>query len=157
MALMKWEPEVRELEPLRGLRHEVDRLFDEFVRGSPLRQMTRWFTPLEGSYAPNVDLEETDQEFVLSAEVPGIRKDQLEVNITEGRVTLKGERKEREHARNVMFHCKELAYGAFERVMELPAPVVPDKAVAKMEDGLLTLTLPKAEAAKRQMVKVKIE
>lgn len=156
MALIKWEPEVRELEPLRGLRHEVDRLFDEFVRGSPLRQMARWFGPLEG-YSPNVDLEETDQEFILCAEVPGIPRDQLDVNIAEGRVILKGERRQREGTADVTFHCKEMAYGVFERVVELPAPVVPDKATAKVADGLLTLTLPKAESAKRTAVKVKIE
>lgn len=157
MALTKWEPEVRELEPLRGLRHEVDRLFDEFVRGSPLRQMVRWFAPLEGGYAPSVDLEETDEAFILSAEVPGIPKDRLDVNITGERVVLKGERQERQRAEDVTFLGKEMLHGAFERTIELPAPIVPDKAVAKVEDGLLTLTLPKAEPATRKVVKVKIE
>ncbi|RMG96386.1 MAG: Hsp20/alpha crystallin family protein [Candidatus Dadabacteria bacterium] len=157
MALIKWEPKSKQVDPFRSLRQEVDRIFDDFFRS--------WSRPwgaglpalAEGGFVPSVDLKETDKEFVLTAEVPGVSKDELDVTITEDSVTIRGERKAEKEEKNENYHYRETAYGSFQRVVPLPAEVVPDKAKAKLKDGVLTLTLPKAEPAKPKGVKVKVE
>lgn len=157
MALVKWEPPARELEPFRGLRDEVDRLFDEFFQGSPLARMGRMFTPTQSAFMPSVDLEESDEEYIVRAEVPGMRKNEIEVNITGTQVSIKGERKEEKKAKDTAFYRRETLYGAFSRTIELPAEIVPEKVAAKLENGMLTLTLPKAEPSKHKVVKVKLD
>ncbi len=157
MALIKWEPEAREMEPFRGLREEMDRLFDEFAHGWPFRPMGRLFARAGGVFVPSVDLEETENEFILRAELPGVAKDDLNVNITESQITIKGERKEAAKTKDTVFHRQESLYGTFDRTTDIPAPIVPDKVVAKLENGILTLTMPKAEPSKHKVVKVKLE
>lgn len=157
MALVKWEPQTREVEPFRGLREEVDRLFDEFLQGSPLGRMGRMFAPTQTGFVPSLDLEETTDEFIVRAEVPGMRKDDLDVNITERQVTIKGERKEERKAKDTAFYRRETLYGAFSRTIDLPAGIVPEKVGAKLENGMLTLILPKAQPSKHKVIKVKLE
>ena len=156
MALIKWEPKGRELSPFRSLREEVDRVFEDFFRGWPSPWRAGW-PAVEREFVPNVSLKETDKEFVLTAEVPGISKDELDVAISEDSVTIKGERKEEKEKREANYHCRESSYGAFERVIPLPSTVVADKAKAKLKDGVLSLTLPKSEVSKVKETKVKVE
>lgn len=157
MALVKWEPKALEIEPFRGLREEVDRLFDEFFQGSPLGRVGRMFAPTQAAFVPSVDLEETAEEFIVRAEVPGMRKDELDVNITASQVTIKGERKEESKAKDTVFYRREARYGSFSRTIEMPAEIVPEKVAAKLDSGMLTLTLPKAEPSKHKVVKVKLD
>jgi HSP20 family protein len=104
-----------------------------------------------------VNLKESERELVVTAEVPGLSRDELEVTITEDAVTLKGERREDQEAKEEDYHCKETAYGAFERVIPLPAQIKANEARARLKDGVLTLALPKIEGAKRKQVKVRVE
>jgi len=157
MALVKWEPRFGELEPVRSLRQEVDRLFEDFFRGWPKPWTGGWLTPGEGGFSPVVDLKETEKEFLLTAEVPGIQKDELDVQIMDESVTIRGERREEKETKEQSYHYKESSYGSFQRVVPLPARILADKAKAKMKDGVLTLTLPKAEPAKSRAVKIKVE
>ena len=163
MALIRWEPKAKELEPLHNLRDEVDRLFEDFIRGWP-RPWGGWLSPFRGGevaapgYAPNVDMKETETDVLVTAEVPGFNKENLEVVITENSVTLKGERKEeKKEKKGDTYHYREVVQGSFERVLALPAAVVADKAKAELKDGVLTLTLPKTEPSKRKTLKVKID
>jgi len=157
MALIKWEPRLGELQPVRGLRQEVDRLFDEFFRGWPKPWTGGLLPQEEGAFAPVVDLKETEKEFVLTAEVPGMQKDQLDVNIMEESVTIRGERQEEKETKEQSYYYKESSYGSFQRVVPLPARILADKAKAKLKDGVLTLNLPKAEPSKSKAVKIKVE
>jgi HSP20 family protein len=156
MALIKWEPR-REMEPLRSLRDEVDRLFDSFFRGWPRPWSGESLLPGLGEFAPSIDLKEDDKELVLTAELPGIAKENLDVNITEDSVTIKGERKEDKEEQAKGYHFRESSYGSFHRVIPLPVEVVADKATAKLKDGVLTLNLPKSKASKRKGVQIKVE
>jgi HSP20 family protein len=156
MALVKWEPR-SELEPVRSLRQEVDRLFEDFFRGWPKPWSTGWLAPAEGAFAPSIDLRETDKELILTAEVPGLQKEDVDVNIMEQSVTIRGERKQEKETKEQNYHYRETSFGSFQRVIPLPAPIVADKAKAKLKDGVLTLTLPKAEPSKPRGVKVKVE
>ncbi|MBE0616365.1 MAG: Hsp20/alpha crystallin family protein [Proteobacteria bacterium] len=157
MALIKWEPRRGELEPVRGLRQEVDRLFDDFFRGWPRPWSSGWLTQEIGSFAPNVDLKETEKEFILTAEVPGMQKDDIRINILEQSVTIQGERKEVKESKAESYRYRESSFGTFQRVVPLPSPVVAEQAKAKMKDGVLTLTLPKAEPSKPKGVKIEVE
>ncbi len=157
MALIKWEPRRGEIAPFRSLREEIDRVFEDFVRGWPRPWSGTWPATLESVSAPTVDLKETEKEFVLTAEVPGVTKDQLNIAIAEDSVTLQGERKEEKEKKEENYHYRESSYGSFQRVVPLPAAVVADKAKAKLKDGVLTLTLPKAEPSEKKQIKIKVE
>lgn len=157
MALIKWEPRRGEVAPFRSLREEIDRVFDDFFRGWPRPWSGGWPSALESVTAPTIDLKETEKEFVVSAEVPGVTKDQLNISIAEDSVTLQGERKAEKEKKEENYHYKESSYGSFQRVIPLPAAVVADKAKAKLKDGVLTLILPKAEPSPKKQIKIKVE
>jgi HSP20 family protein len=164
MALVKWEPKRRELEPLRGLRDEVDRLFDEFFRGWPRPFASawpgaRWPQPEEaqGGFFPVVNLKETNDEFVLTAELPGVEKNELTISLTEDSVVLKGERKEEKETKEENYHYREASYGSFERAVSLPGSIKPSEATATLKDGVLTLTLPKAEETKKKEIRIEVK
>lgn len=158
MALIPWEPRRRELEPFRGLRDEVDRLFEDFFRGWARPPWSaRGLAPAQGEFSPNVDLKETEKEFTLTAELPGLTKEELDVTIAQDSITLKGERREEKESREGSYHYRETSYGSFQRVIPLPGEIKADKAKATLKDGVLTLTLPKAEPSKATHVKVKVE
>lgn len=155
MSLMKWEP--RELEPFDDLRNQVDHLFEDFTRGWPRAFFSRTLPWQSGQYLPSVDLKETDAAYTLTADLPGISKDDLKVNITERSVTIEGERKEEKETSHKGYHLKESSHGAFRRVVALPDEVVADNAKATLKDGMLTLELPKAEQTKRKEIEIKVE
>jgi HSP20 family protein len=103
-----------------------------------------------------VDVFETEGEVVVKMPVAGIKPDDLDISITGDTVTVRGETKseEEDNDQKRNYYYKEVRYGSFARSVTLPAPVQSDKAEAKTEDGVLTLTLPKAEEAKPKTIKV---
>lgn len=155
MSLVKWEP--RELEPFADLRNQVDHLFEDFTRGWPRAFFSRTLPSLSGQYLPSVDLRETDAAYTLTADLPGISKDDLKVNITERSVTIEGERKEEKETSDRGYHLRESSYGSFHRVVALPDAVVAENAKATLKDEMLTLELPKAEQTKRKEIEIKVE
>jgi len=157
MALIKWEPRRGELEPVRSLRQEVDRLFEDFFRGWPRPWTGGLFAAGEGGGAPKVDLKEGEKELILSAEVPGLQKEEIGINIAEDSVTISGERKSEKETKEEGYYYRESSQGAFHRVVPLPCPILADKAKATLKDGVLTLTLPKAAPSKTRSVKIKVE
>lgn len=145
MSIMRWEPF-----GLARMRQEMDRMFDEFFRGT---------APAEtGTRPPALDLSETDQEVKLTAELPGVDKDHLTVEVLPEAVSIKGELRHEEERKGEGWVRRERQYQSFERTVPLPAEVKPDEAKATFKDGLLQITLPKSEQAKRkQPVKVNVE
>lgn len=103
-----------------------------------------------------VDVYETDHDVIVSMPTPGIKADDLDISITGDTVTVRGESRkhEEDEDRNRNYYYKEIRYGSFARSVTLPAAVDANKAKAETEDGILTLTLPKAEAAKPKSIKV---
>ena len=146
MALIKWEP----FEGLTTLRREVDRLFEDFFDGGPRRFWGR-------STEPAVEVCDTTDAVVVKAQVPGISKDQIQVNITDDTLTLKGEMKEEEKKEEKNFHRQEFRYGAFERTIALPMAVQADKATAQLKDGVLEITLPKSANAQAKVKQIPIQ
>jgi len=142
--LTRWEP-VREM---MTLREAMDRLFDDaFTRPISLRD--------GGWSAPAVDMYQTDDEVVVRASLPGFKADEVQINVTGDVLTLRGERKQQEEKKERAWHIREHRWGSFERSIALPTEVKADKAVADFENGILTITLPKAEEVKPKTITVK--
>ncbi len=157
MALVKWQPRRNDPDPFQSLRQVVDRLFEDACRGVPRRWTPTWVTASGAGFIPNVDVKETAHEYVVTVEVPGLRPEDLDVHITADTITIKGERKEEQENKRESYYYRESSVGSFQRVIPLPGPVVAEKAAAQLKDGVLTLTLPKAEPSKLTGVKVKVE
>jgi HSP20 family protein len=142
--LTRWEP-VREM---LTLREAMDRLFDDaFTRPINLRD--------GGWSAPAVDMYQTDDEVVVKAALPGFKADEVQINITGDVLTVRGEMKHEEEKKEKAWHIREHRWGTFERSIALPTTVTADKAVADFENGILTITLPKAEEVKPKTITVK--
>ena len=106
-------------------------------------------------WAPAVDLYESKDHMVVKAELPGMNKDEIEISLHEGVLTLSGERKEEKKEDGAETHRLERFLGRFQRTLTLPSPVDVDKVKATYEEGILTVTLPKSEAAKPKQIQVK--
>ena len=142
--IIRWEP-AREM---MTLREAMDRLFDDaFTRPLSLSGNT-WSIPA-------VDMYQTDNEVVVKAALPGIKADEVQINVTGEVLTLKGETKQENETKEKAYHIREQRWGAFERSLVLPTEVVADKAKADFENGILTITLPKAEEVKPKSISIK--
>ena len=142
--LIRWEP-VREM---MTLREAMDRLFDDaFTR--PLSMAGN------GWAVPAVDMYQTDNEVVVKAALPGMKAEDVQLNVTGEVLTIKGEIKQKEEVKEKAYHLREQRWGMFERSVILPTEVVADKAKADFENGILTITLPKAEEAKPKTISIK--
>lgn len=106
-------------------------------------------------HGPAIDLYQTDDDVVVKASLPGIKADDVQISVTGDMITIKGETREKSEAKDKAYHIREQRWGAFERTIALPTAVVSDKAKAEFEDGVLTVTLPKAEEVKPRLITVK--
>ena len=142
--LTRWEP-VREM---MTLREAMDRLFDDaFTRPINLRD--------GGWSAPAVDMYQTDDEVVVKVALPGFKSDEVQINVTGDVLSLRGEMKHEEEKKERAWHIREHRWSSFERSIAFPTEVTADKAVADFENGVLTITLPKAEEVKPKTISVK--
>ncbi|HNB41989.1 MAG TPA: Hsp20/alpha crystallin family protein [Anaerolineales bacterium] len=142
--LIRWEP-AREM---MTLREAMDRLFDD--------AFTRPLSLSGNSWSiPAVDMYQTDNEVVVKAALPGIKADEVQLNVTGEVLTIKGETKQENETKEKAYHIREQRWGAFERSIVLPTEVVADKAKADFENGVLTITLPKAEEVKPKTISIK--
>ena len=143
--LIRWEP-AREM---MTLREAMDRLFDD--------AFTRPFSLRDGWSAPAIDMYQTDDEVVVRAALPGLKPDDVQINITGDVLHIQGEMKHEEEKTEKAWHMREQRWGAFERSVALPTDVVVDKAKAEFENGVLTVTLPKAEEVKPKIINIKAQ
>lgn len=137
------------VDPFRGLRRlerEMDRLFGSFFE-EPLVHLRR---DEDAIRIPSVDMRETESELILTAEMPGVSKDQLEVEVNPKSLRLTGEAREEREEKEATYHRCERVYGRFERTIPLPTEVVTDKVKATLKDGVLEVHLPKTEHAKAE-------
>jgi HSP20 family protein len=142
---------------------EMDRLFDRMLASNWLHPLRRewpaWaerMVPFEGK-TPRVDIIDREAEVVIRAEVPGVKKEDLDVSLNDNTVTIRGTSKQEETEEKGEYCRREMSYGEFTRTLALPADVDRAKAKAIFKDGVLELTLPKAETAKRSSVRIETE
>jgi HSP20 family protein len=145
--LTRWEP-ARET---MTLREAMDHLFDDaFTRPFSVMRNggSTWSTPA-------IDMYQTNNEVVVKAALPGIKADEVQINVTGDVLTLRGETKQEEEKKDKAWHIREQRWGAFERSVQLPSGVISEKAKADFDNGILTITLPKSEAVKPKTITVK--
>ncbi|UCH73352.1 MAG: Hsp20/alpha crystallin family protein [Rhodospirillales bacterium] len=149
---------------LTGLRDEMNHLFDEFFTGFERRApaLFRYYEPgrllgrVRGDMVPAVDVAEDDKEVRLTAELPGMKEDDVEVVLRDDMLTVKGEKKSERKEEKEDYHLTERRYGAFERTFRLPEAAMPDKINASFQDGVLTVTVPKKTEPKKAGRKIKV-
>ena len=134
----------------------MDRMLDDFFGRGWLRPFRRdWLAFPEFEITmPKVDVIDRDEEVVVRAEVPAVKKEDIEVSISGSMLTIKGETKREEKEEKGDYYRSEISRGAFSRMVSLPAEVEESKAKAELKDGVLELTLPKVEKDKRRTLKV---
>ncbi|HWN97480.1 MAG TPA: Hsp20/alpha crystallin family protein [Methylomirabilota bacterium] len=156
MALIRWQrPEMNVWSPFRHLstlRDEIDRLFD-----SPLNALTNDSQQFLNGWLPTLDLHEDKDHLVLKAELPGMKKEDIDISLHGDVLTLSGERKEEENYEKAETYRAERFLGRFQRTLTLPFAVNASKVQASYKDGILTVTLPKAEEAKPKQIQVKVD
>jgi HSP20 family protein len=129
------------------LRREMDKLFDDFWASPTATQM-------EHNWNPPVEVEENDDHYLLSMEIPGIPRDQIKIECVDNQVTISGERRKENRKTENGRSYSERQYGKFYRSFTLPAGVNADKVEAHFEDGVLRIYVPKAESAKPRQIKI---
>jgi HSP20 family protein len=144
--LIRWEP-IRELSSMRDM---MDRLFDD---GFP--------RPLAGALwdtasVPTMDLYQTEDNVVVKMGLPGVKPEDIQISVTNGVLSIRGEVKEEKEEKEKTYHLRERRYGSFSRSVTLPSNVSIEKSDAEFDNGILTLTLPKAEEAKAKTISVKV-
>ena len=151
-ALVKRE----EMQPVSPFA-EMEQYFDTFFRNPfsmPAHQLMSTGMPKIMEMSPSVDIFEDGDEVVVKAEVPGVKKEDLDVTITENSLTISGEKKQEEKVEKKDYHRVERSYGSFSRSFRLPENVNGAKAKAKFTDGLLEVRLPRTKEAKQKKIEI---
>jgi len=143
--LVKWQNPARSLFNF----NDVDSVFDEFFN--------RNLYPTETQISPRLNVEENDNAWIISAELPGVAKDDVKVNFQDNVLTISGEKKFEKEDKNKNYHRVERSYGKFSRSLNINSAIVTDKIDASYKDGVLHITLPKAEEAKPKLIDVKVK
>jgi HSP20 family protein len=136
--------------PFMSLQHEIDRLFEDFSRGFPT---------IAGNGAtalmPSMDVTETDKEIEITAELPGLEEKDVQINIADNILTIRGEKKAEKEQKDKNYRLVERSYGSFERTLELPEGVNVDDIKANISKGLLKVTVPKPASTQAKKIEVK--
>jgi len=137
----------------------LDRMFEDFLerRLRPFWPERWWPTTGMEIPAPALDVYEEKDDIVVKAELPGMEKDNIEVNLSDNRLTIKGEKKKEEEVKKEGYYRSERSWGSFVRSLELPSEVQTDKIKAAFKNGVLEIRLPKTEEAKKRETKVRID
>jgi HSP20 family protein len=143
MTLVRWEPDRR----LEAIQSDFDRVFDAFFGTRPANGPGR-------QWAPAMDLVETDDHLVLKADLPGLDKDDVEIEVSDGVLTISGERKTEHEEREDGYHRVERAYGRFSRSLSLPDGIDAEQVKANFDKGVLEVRIPKPAERKPHRVQI---
>ncbi|MCK6552392.1 Hsp20/alpha crystallin family protein [Myxococcota bacterium] len=149
MSLVRWDP-FRELEDMS------DRLNKLFHRPELARPREGMKDLAFADWAPSCDIRETSEEYVIKAELPEVKKEDIKVDVKDGVLSIRGERKIEKEEKDKKYHRIERAYGTFFRSFALPEDVDEKKLAADYKDGVLNVHLPRTPTAKPRMVEVKV-
>ncbi len=151
VMLTRWNPATDSA----NLSQRMERLFDEMMGRGLWRSSEE--RPLRGSWVPAINILEREDAMVITADLPGLKAEDVEVTVEEGTLSIRGERKLEEASEGETYHRVERLYGLFERTFTLPNSVDVDKIEARFSNGEMILTLPKREESKPRSVKIKVE
>lgn len=146
MNLIKWNP----FSELEDISNRLNQIFGRSVAatGHEMMKVTDW--------TPSVDISETDKAYLIKAEIPEVKKEDVKVTVDNDMLTIQGERKMEKEEKGKKFHRIERSYGSFVRSFRLPDGVDESKAKAEFKDGVMTVTLPKSEKAKTKAVEISV-
>ncbi len=133
--------------PLSLLQQEIDRLFDGFARNLSGR--------VAGALMPNMDMSESDKEIEITAELPGLEEKDVQLNVADNILTIRGEKKDEREEKDKDYHLLERSYGSFMRAVELPPGVDPDSIKAVIAKGVLKVTVPRPAPSQARKIEVK--
>jgi HSP20 family protein len=145
MAVMRWDP----FRDLGTLQDRMNRLFEDASRGTRGGEPT-----ITAAWSPAVDIYETENEIVVRAEVPGVERNDIQLNLENNVLTLKGERRFEKDTKEENYHRIERSYGSFSRSFSIPATVDESQIGADYKEGILTITLPKTQKAKPKQITI---
>ncbi|HET9717413.1 MAG TPA: Hsp20/alpha crystallin family protein [Pseudolabrys sp.] len=139
--------------PFMSLQREIDRLFDDFSRGFPS------FANIPGNggtaLVPSMDVSETDKEIEITAELPGLEDKDVQINVSDNLLTIRGEKKAEKEQKDKNYRLVERSYGSFERTLELPPGVNPESIKANISKGVLKVIVPKPAPSQVKKIEVK--
>ena len=148
MNLVKWDP-FRELEEVSN---RLNRIFGQSLARSESGQNML----AVADWAPSVDISETDSEYLIKGEIPGVKKEDVKVTIQDGMLTIQGERKQEKEEKGKKFHRIERSYGSFVRSFRVPGDADENSVKAEFKDGMLNVTLAKSAKAKPKAIEVSV-
>lgn len=146
MSLIRWEP----FTAMEDMLNRFPNLTGSWPRHSAAAQSVP-------EWSPSVDISETDQEFLIRATVPAVKKDDVQITVDDGMLTLKGERRQQEEDKSEKFHKVESFYGSFARSFALPGSVDENAIRAESKDGILTIHVPKKQVEVKKPTTIKIQ
>ena len=147
MAIVRWDP----FRDLMTLQERMNEMFDRTLR----RRGDEEEGLAPRAWAPAVDIYETDEKMVIKVELPGLKKEDIDIEVRDSTLTLKGERKFEKEIKRESYHRVERAYGSFQRSFTLPSTVKQEAIEASFKEGILEISLPKAEAVKPKKLAIK--
>lgn len=142
MTLVRYRP----FRDMLSLQEEVNRVFDSLVRPGDAQRGDLW--------SPTCDVRETESDYVVRAELPGVNRDAVKISMINNTLVLRGEKKQEEEEKKGTWHHVERTYGSFERMFSLPTAVAVDKIKATYKEGVLEITVPKAEEARPREIRI---
>ena len=143
MALIRWQP----FQELETLRRQMDQMFDDLAITESQYSM---------NWKPAIELQDTEENLILRAEIPGVEGKDIDIHVTREAVALSGEHRYENKASERGYFRSEFRYGKFQRVISLPVAIQNDQVKAEFNNGILTLTLPKVTQARRTVVKINL-
>jgi len=146
MSLVRWDPFA-----------DMDRFFNRTMPAGFARWPQLSSDNGKSEWAPSADISETDQEYVIRASLPAVKKEDVNVTVDGGVITIKGERKQQKEDKNEKFHRIESFYGSFERSFSLPENVNSDAIRCDSKDGILTVHIPKTEPQRSKPKQISVQ
>ena len=148
MTLVRWQPQRRRyaMSPAQYFNRNMSHLFNDFFNSDE---------EYENQWSPKVDVVELDDKFEFSAELPGINKDNVKLELNDNILTISGEKSQDNEGSDRNIHFTERYFGSFHRSFRIPAPVNSEKIEAEFKDGILRISLPKSEEAKPKTIEIK--
>jgi HSP20 family protein len=135
---------------LQSFQHEMNRMFNEFFQGGNGKEADSGLR----TWTPSVDIYETDDALVIKAELPGVSKDDVSIDVHQNTLTLRGQRMHEAEVKDEQYHRVERSYGSFQRSFTLPSTIDYEKVQATFKDGVLELHLPRLESAKPRQIAI---
>lgn len=147
--------------PMLQIHNEIDRMFEDFFDGFGLPDLgfrKTWDSMARtGLFKPNLDISESDKEYSIAVELPGVDEKNVELELTGNALKIRGEKKQETEKKDKNYHCMERSYGSFQRVLTLPDDADPDKISAEYKNGIMTITVPRRPELKPGVKKIEIK